>query len=88
MRTLTFSLCGYRASMALPAEYFDDYGRPKWNLLNNRFSSPFILWDRPIGGVPVDEPVNQPTQIPTIKEEVAKLREVVVSLEKKFDGVR
>jgi hypothetical protein len=87
MRTLTFSLCGYRASMALPDEYFDEHGRPKWNLLNTRFSSPFILWDRVIGGVQADENVvDQPTkEHPPIGDELKKLREVVASLEQKFN---
>jgi len=93
MRTLTFGIaCGgevYRASMTLPGEYFDERGLPKWHLLNSRFSSPVIYWDRPIGAVPVDEPVvNAPQQPPSVREELQKLREVVVSLEKKFDGVR
>jgi hypothetical protein len=93
MRTLTFGVnVGgevYRASVRLPNDYFDDFGRPKWHLLNSRFSSPVILWDRPIGGVPRDEVVvaNVPQPIP-IGEELQKLREVVVSLEKKFDGMK
>jgi hypothetical protein len=75
--------------VTLPDEYFDDRGLPKWHLLNSRFSSPVIIWDRPIGAVQVDEPVvNQPKELPPIGEELQKLRDVVVSLEKKFDGVR
>jgi len=92
-RTLT---CGinfngevFRATLRVPDEYFDDRGLPKWHLLNSRCSNPQIFWDRPIGGVPRDEVViaNVPQPIP-IGEELQKLREVVVSLEKKFDGVR
>jgi hypothetical protein len=74
--------------MALPDAYFTDDGLPRWGLLNSRFSSPIIVWDRPIGGVLKDEGVvEQPTQ-PPISEELQKLREVVVSLEQKFNGVR
>jgi hypothetical protein len=92
MRTLSFGLCAggdaFRASVALPDEYFDDRGLPKWHLLNARFSSPSILWDRPIGAVPVDEPVvNQPKELPPIGEELQKLREVLASLEQKCYGV-
>jgi len=58
MRTLTFGfVCGgetFAGSVRLPSEYFDELGRPKWHLLNNRFSSPSIIWDRPIGGVELD----------------------------------
>jgi hypothetical protein len=58
MRTLTFGfICGgevFRGSVTLPAEYFDERGVPRWHLLNSRFSSPVIVWDRPIGPVPVD----------------------------------
>jgi hypothetical protein len=91
MRTLTFGInVGgeiYRASVTLPDEYFDDRGLPKWNLLNARFSSPVIYWDRPIGGVPRDEVVvaNVPQATP-IGEELQKLRDVVASLEQKFNG--
>ena len=88
MRTLTFRLCGYAASMALPAESFDDRGLPKWNLLNAHFSSPFIIWDRPIGGVKVDDVACQPTQeLPPIGEELKQIREALASLEQKLDGV-
>lgn len=92
MRTLRVGIdcCGevFRGSVTLPDGYFDDRGLPKWHLLNARFSSPVILWDRPIGGVPVDEPVVNvpPENVPTIGDELQKLREVVVSLEKKFNG--
>lgn len=94
MRTLSFGInVGgevFRASVALTDSYFDDRGRPRWNLLNARFSSPVILWDtQPIGAVPVDDPVvNQPQQLPPIGDELQKLREVVDSLEKKFNEVR
>ena len=94
MRTLTFGISvggeTFRASVSLTDSYFDDKGRPRWNLLNARFSSPVILWDtHPIGAVPVDDPVvDQPPQIPTIGDELRKLREVVDSLEKKFSEVR
>lgn len=88
MRTLQFGLNGYRASVTLPDEFFDERGIPCWHLLNARFSSPSISWSRPIGGVPKDEPVNQPTPaVPTIGEELQKLRQVVASLEQKLDGV-
>lgn len=83
MRTLRFSLCGFQASVALPDEFFDEHGIPKWHLLNTRFSSAPITWVRPIGGVPVDGVVEQPT-VPTINEELQKLREVVETLEMKF----
>lgn len=94
MRTLTFGISVggevFRASVCLTDEYFDARGLPKWNLLNARFSSPVILWDtQPIGAVPVDEVVvNQPQQIPPIGDELRKLREVIVSLEQKFNEVR
>jgi hypothetical protein len=87
MRTLGFSLCGFFASVSVPDEFFDGRGVPLWHLLNARFSSPSITWNTPIGGVPVDEPVGN-QQVPTIGEELQKLREVVAALEKKFDGVR
>jgi hypothetical protein len=61
MRTLHFGMnVGgevYRGSVTLPDQYFDAMGVPRWHLLNARFSSPVILWDYPIGGVPVDESV-------------------------------
>jgi hypothetical protein len=38
--------------------------------------------------VPVDGLVVNQQQVPTIGEELQKLREVVEALEKKFDGVR
>ena len=89
MRTLTFSFscCGevFPASVVLPDKYFDERGRPRWNLLTARFSNPNICWDNPIGGVqPDDGVVNQPQEIPPIGDELQKLREVVVSLEQKF----
>jgi hypothetical protein len=92
MRTLTFGLCAggdaFRASVALPDEYFDERGLPKWHLLNARFSSPAIIWDRIIGAVQKDEPVvGQPTkELPPIGEELQKLRDVVASLEQKSNG--
>lgn len=94
MRTLHFGMNAggevFRASVSLTDEYFDDRGRPRWNLLNARFSSPVILWDAPpIGAVPVDDAVvNQPTELPPIGDELQKLREVVDSLEQKFSEVR
>ena len=93
MRTLTFGInVGgevYRASVALPDEFFDDRGLPRWHLLNSRFSSPVIYWDRPIGAVQVDEPVvNQPKELPPIGEELKQIRQAVASLEQKFNGVR
>jgi hypothetical protein len=88
MRTLGFSLCGFPASVSVPDEFFDERGVPRWHLLNARFSSPSITWNTTIGGVPVDEPVVNQQQVPTIGEELQKLREVVAALEKKFDGVR
>jgi hypothetical protein len=89
MRTLTFGInVGgevYRGSVTLTNKYFDDRGLPKWHLIHARFSSPIILWDNPIGGVPVDDAVaNQPTELPPIGDELQKLREVIVSLEQKF----
>ena len=74
--------------MSLTDEYFNEHGVPKWHLLNSRFSAPYIIWDKIIGGVPRDGVVvaNAPQPIP-IGEELQKLREVVDSLEKKFDGV-
>jgi len=87
MRTLTFGMnVGgevYRASVTLPDEYFDDRGLPKWHLLNNRFSSPVIYWDRPIGAIRHDEVVVDVPQPIPIREELQKLRDVVASLEKK-----
>lgn len=90
MRTLTFGIQAggevFRASVSLTDEYFDDRGLPKWHLLNSRFSAPYIIWNRVIGGVQHDggEPVvNKPTA-PPITEELQKLREVVASLEKKL----
>jgi hypothetical protein len=88
MRTLTFSLNAHPASVSLPDEYFTETGVPKWHLLNSRFGVPVIIWNRVIGGVPVDEVVVDPQPIPPIEEELQKLREVVASLEKKLDGVR
>jgi hypothetical protein len=88
MRTLGFSLCGFSATVSVPDEFFDGGGVPLWHLLNARFSSPSITWNTTIGGVPVDEPVVNQQQVPTIGEELQKLREVVAALEKKFDGVR
>ena len=87
-RTLTFGLNGFRASVSLPDEYFTETGVPKWHLLNSHFSSPVILWNRVIGGVPVDENVvEQPTkELPPIGEELQKLRDVVATLEQKFNG--
>ena len=93
MRTLTFGFnCGgevYRGSVRLPNEYFTDQGLPRWHLLNTRFSSPNIIWDRVIGSVQHDVPVvNQPKQSPpSMGEELQKLRDVVVSLEKKFEVI-
>jgi hypothetical protein len=87
MRTLGFSLCGFSATVSVPDEFFDERGVPRWHLLNARFSSPSITWNTPIGGVPVDEPVVSQQQVPTIGEELQRLREVVATLEKKFDGV-
>jgi hypothetical protein len=87
MRTLGFSLCGFSANVSVPDEFFDERGVPRWHLLNARFSSPSITWNTPIGGVPVDEPVVSQQQVPTIGEELQRLREVVATLEKKFDGV-
>jgi hypothetical protein len=87
MRTLRFTLNGFSASVTLPEHFFDGHGRPRWHLLNARFGSPFIVWDKPIGGVPVDgDVVYQPTQSIPIKDELQKLREVVESLDKKCDG--
>lgn len=95
MRTLRFGFnCGgetFRGSVTLPDEYFDERGVPRWHLLNARFSAPYIIWDRIIGGVPRDEVVvandpQHPQPIP-IGEELRLLREVVDLLEKKFDGV-
>ena len=93
MRTIRFGLCAgddaFRASVTLPDEYFNEHGVPLWHKLNSRFSSPVIIWDRVIGGVPKDEQVvYQPTQAIPIREELQKLREVVAALEKKCDGVR
>jgi hypothetical protein len=93
MRTLTFGLnVGgeiYRAGVTLPDEYFTEQGLPKWHLLNARFSSPVIIWDRPIGAVQVDEPVvNQPKELPPFGEELKQIRQAVASLEQKFNGVR
>ncbi len=89
MRTLGFSLCGFPARMSLPEHFFDERGIPRWNLLNARFGSPVIVWNKPIGAVPVDENVvYQPTQSIPIEDELRKLREVVESLDKKCDGVR
>jgi hypothetical protein len=90
MRTLTFGFnCGgevFRGSVTLPHEYFDDRGLPRWNLLNSRFSAPVIYWDRPIGAVQPDGVVVADGPQPTpIGEELQKLREVVDSLQKKFD---
>jgi hypothetical protein len=59
MRTLTFGFvcCGevFRGSVRLPDEYFSVEGIPLWHKLNNRFSSPTIIWDRIIGGVSKDD---------------------------------
>jgi len=86
MRTLRFSLNGFPASVSLPEHFFDEHGRPRWHLLNSRFGSPFIVWSKPLGGVPEDENVvYQPTEPIPITEELSKLREVVEALEKKFD---
>jgi hypothetical protein len=89
-RTLGFSLNAHRASVSLPDEYFTETGAPKWHLLNSHFGSPVITWNSVIGGVPIDEDVvYQPTkELPTISEELQKLRAVVAALEKKFDGVK
>jgi hypothetical protein len=89
MRTLTFGFnCSgevYRASVALPDEFFTEQGLPKWHILNSRFSSPNIVWDRIIGGVQKDEPVvNQPQQPPSMGEELQKLRDAVRALEEKL----
>jgi hypothetical protein len=54
MRTIYFTLNGHHASVTLPAQYFDDYGNPKYHLLNSKFCNPFIVWERPIGGVNLD----------------------------------
>ena len=88
MRTLRFTLNGFSASVALPDHFFDERGIPRWHLLNARFGSPFIAWNQVIGAVPKDEDVvYQPTQSIPIGEELQKLREVVESLDRKFDGV-
>ena len=92
MRIMTFGFnCGgevFRGSVALPDEYFDEKGRPRWNLLNSRFSSPVISWHHPIGAVPVDEQVEPKAELPPIGEELQKLRDVVASLEQKFTESR
>ena len=74
MRTISLSLCGYRATVALPDEFFDAHGVPLWHMLNARFSSPIIRWSQPIGGVPRDEVlvVNAPQPTP-IGEELQKV---------------
>lgn len=87
MRTLRFGINGFGASVTLPDEYFTETGVPKWHLLNARFSFPNITWNRTIGGVPHDEDVvYQPKELPPIGEELQKLRDVVASLEQKFNG--
>jgi hypothetical protein len=90
-RTLSCGIncCGevFRANVALPDEYFSASGIPLWHRLNARFSSPVVCWDQIIGGVPRDEVVASAPQPIPISEELQKLREVVASLEKKFDGV-
>lgn len=89
MRTLRFSVNGFPASVSLPEHFFDERGVPRWHLLNARFGSPVITWVQVIGAVPKDEDVVfLPTESIPIKEELAKLREVVDSLGKKCDGVR
>ena len=86
MRTLTFRLNGFPASVSLPEHFFDEHGTPRWHLLNARFSSPFVVWDKPIGAVAQDEQATQ--EVPNIVEELTKLREVAASLENKFKEVR
>ena len=89
MRTLRLTLNGFSASVTLPDHFFDEYGKPLWHLLNARFGSPLIIWNQVIGSVPKDEDVvYEPTESTPIKEELAKLREVIFSLEQKCDGVR
>ena len=81
----------FAATLRVPDEYFDARGVPLWHKLNARFGGqPTITWDIPILGVPHDgDVVYQPTkELPPIGVELQKLREVVASLEKKFDGVR
>lgn len=89
MRTLRFTLNGFSASVTLPDHFFDERGIPLWHLLNARFGSPLMIWNQVIGSVPKDEDVVfQPTESIPIKDELAKLREVLESLQNKCDGVR
>lgn len=60
MRTLTFNLNGFPASVALPDNFFDGFGRPRWHLLNSRFSNARIEWSDPIGAVPDEDASNSP----------------------------
>lgn len=85
------SFCGESFAVTIhniPDEYFDARGLPLWHKINNRFSAhPQIVWDRPIGPIPVDEKiVETKTGLPPIGEELQKLREVVATLEKKVNG--
>jgi len=71
----------FPATLDLPDTFFDPLGRPFMNMLNNRFAAqPIITWlaDWQCDG---EEP-----PAPPIAEELQKLREVVVSLEQKFNG--
>ena len=83
-RTLSFVLNGFPASVSLPDHFFDERGIPRWHVLNSRFGQPFIVWNQPIGAVPVDDDVEQPAS-PT-KEELKQLQLRLDSLEKKIRG--
>ena len=79
------TFCGetFAAELTLPDNYFDALGRPLMHLLNSRLGAqPTITW-RPDWQC---EPVETKTELPPIGEELQKLREVVASLEQKFNG--
>ena len=79
---ISFAGEGFTCEMNLPDKYFDGLGRPLMHLLNNRLgATPQISW-RPDWQCS-EEPK---AELPPIGDELQKLREVVASLEKKFDG--
>ena len=80
--------CGeaFSATLDLPDKYFDVLGHPIMHLLDNRFSAhPVITWRQDWQCAPTQ---SDAVELPPIGDEVQKLREVIDSLQKKFDEVR
>ena len=71
----------FPATLDLPDKFFDPLGRPLMHILNNRFAAqPIITWLADWQCAQSEDK----TELPTIAEELQKLREVVVSLEQKL----